>query len=438
MPVELQPVRHIFRPAFSMSENTSRRTLRFWLRAALGCSAVALVWFGLRHRPVEVDVAIVSRGTFEITVDEDGEARIRDPYLISAPLSGRLVRVELEPGDLVAEGQVIASIDPGEPGLLDARTEAESRARVLAAMALQRRAQSQLETSRAEESKAARYYDRDKKRFEAREIASPMLEDAEHLLRVARNEVTAAESAVEIAKFELEQAKAALLHSQNLRSDEGGGVRQFEIRSPIDGVVLRKFQESSTVIPVAGNILEIGDPEDLEIRIDVLSEDAVKIRSGNLVRIEHWGGPRPLEAFVRRVEPSAFTKISALGVDEQRVWVYADFTPAVETPLGPGEFERPNGQYLLGDGYRIEAKIVVSREEGALKVPSGALFRDPATGGWAVYRLLEDKSVFCLVEKLRDNGSETSLGGGIAEDDVVILHPGDRVGSGTPVRRREH
>lgn len=421
-----------------MSEDPSRRPLRLWLRAILGCAALALVWYGFQPRPVEVDVATVSRGTFEITVDEDGEARIRDPYLISAPLSGRLVRVELEPGDLVTQGQVIASIDPGEPGLLDARTEAESQARVLAAMALQRRAQSQLETSRAEESKAARYFDRDKKRFEAGEIAAPMLEDAEHLLRVARNEVTAAESAVEIARFELDQAKAALLHSQNLRSDEGGGERQFEIRSPIDGVVLRKFQESSTVIPVAGSILEIGDPDDLEIRIDVLSEDAVKIRSGNLVRIEHWGGPQHLEAFVRRVEPSAFTKISALGVDEQRVWIFADFAPAAETPLGPGEFDRQNGQHLLGDGYRIEAKIVVSKEEGVLKVPSGALFRDPATGDWAVYRLMNGKSLLCPVEKLQDNGIETSLGAGLAEGDMVILHPGDRVESGTPVRRREH
>lgn len=145
-----------------MSNTPSRRTLRFSLRAALGCTAAALVWAGLRPRPVDVDLATVSRGTFEMTIDEDGEARIRDPYLISAPLSGRLVRVELEPGDLVEEGQIIASIDPGEPSLLDARTEAESQARVFAAMALQRRAQSQLETSRAEELKAARYHERDK------------------------------------------------------------------------------------------------------------------------------------------------------------------------------------------------------------------------------------------------------------------------------------
>lgn len=263
-----------------------------------------------------------------------------------------------------------------------------------------------------------------------------MLEDAEHLLRVARNEVTAAESAVEIAKFELDQAQAALLHSRNLRSEEGGGERQFEIRSPITGVVLRKFQESSTVIPVAGNILEIGDPDDLEIRIDVLSEDAVKIRPGNLVRIEHWGGPQLLEAFVRRVEPSAFTKISALGVDEQRVWVYADFALAAEMAPNPGELGRPSGQQLLGDGYRIEAKIVVSKEEEVLKVPSGALFRDPATGGWAVYRITDDRALYCPVEKLKDNGIETSLGGGLAVGDVVILHPGDRVRNGIRVRKR--
>ncbi len=421
-----------------MNESGPRRILRHWPKAAAVLVLAALGWLGLRPRPVEVDAATAVRGPFEMTVEEDGETRIREPYLISAPLAGRLVRVELEPGDLIAKGQILAAIDPGEPGLLDARTEAESQARVLAATALQRRAESQLETARAEETKAARYCERDRRRFEAGEIAAPMLEDAEHLLRVARNQVSASESAVEIAKFELDQAKAALLYSQNLRADQPGSERQFEIRSPIDGVVLRKFQESSTVIAAAGPILEIGDPDDLEIRIDVLSEDAVKIRPGNPVRLEHWGGPQPLEAFVRRVEPSAFTKVSALGVDEQRVWVYADFAGrddpgAAAVPESPGP---PQGRQLLGDGYRVEAKIVVSKEDEVLKVPSGALFRDPEGGGWTVYRILRGKAAMTPVDRGQDNGIETSVTEGLAEGDLVVLHPGDRVRPGSPVRIR--
>jgi len=419
-----------------MTEPGTRRNRRLWLKIAAVLAVATLVWLGLRPRPVEVDVATVTRGIFELGVEEDGETRIREPYLISAPLSGRLVRVELEPGDLITRDQVLVVIDPGEPGLLDARSEAESQARVLAATALQRRAESHLEAARAEEAKASRYFERDQKRFETGEIAAPMLEDAEHLLRVARHQVSAAESAVEIAKFELDQAKAALLHSQNLRADGTGGERQFEIRSPIEGVVLRKFQESSTVIPVAGPILEIGDPDDLEIRIDVLSEDAVKIRPGNLVRIEHWGGPQPLEAFIRRVEPSAFTKVSALGVDEQRVWVYADFAAGGGTGSASEGPATPRGRQLLGDGYRVEARIVVSREEEALKVPSGALFRDPATSGWAVYRIEKDRAALAAVKRNEDNGIETSIESGLAPGDRVILHPGDRIRPGARVRVR--
>lgn len=418
-----------------MNASPHRLRRHLWKVAAVVVAGL-LIWFGFRPRPVEVDVATVSRGVFELSVEEDGETRIRDPYLITAPLVGRLVRVELEPGDRISAGQVIASIDPGEPGLLDARTEAETEARVLAFEAAHRRALSQLEKAKAEEVKAERYYERDKLREQKGEIAAPMVEDAEHVLRIARSEVAAAGSAVDIAKYELDQAQAALIHSRNLRND-AGGARQFEIRSPIDGVVLRRFQESSTVVPAAESILEIGDPQDLEIRIDVLSEDAVKIRPGNRVLIEHWGGPQPLEALVRRVDPSAFTKVSALGVDEQRVWVYADFAGKDEKDATDAGDVAPSGEMLLGDGYRIEARIIVSREEDVLKVPSGALFRDREQGKWAVYRVMGGQATLTPVERGGDNGIETKVSSGLEAGDRVILHPGDRVENGASVSVRE-
>lgn len=423
-----------------MNESPPSRPRRLLFKGAVVLAVVALLWIGLRPRAVEIDAGTVSRGTFELSVEEDGETRIRDPYLISAPLFGRLLRIELEPGDLVSEGQVIAMIDPGEPGLLDERAEAETEARILAFEAAHRMAVSKLEKARAEEVKASRYYERDKIRKEKGEIAAPMLEDAEHALRIARSDVEAAGSAVEIAKFELDQAKAALLHSRNLRGDATGTTRQFEIRSPIDGVVLRRFKESSMMVPAAESILEVGDPNDLEIRIDVLSEDAVKIRPGNRVRIEHWGGPQPLEALVRRVEPSAFTKVSALGVDEQRVWVYADFSlHGGHESRASGSVEAPPAAdgHLLGDGYRIEARIIVSREEEVLKVPSGALFRNPVDQSWAAYRIEGGKAVFTKVDRGDDNGVETSLRGGLEEGDLVVLHPGERVRPGVSVRVRK-
>lgn len=419
-----------------MKTSTHRIRRHLW-KGAVVAAGVLLLWYGFRPRPVEVDVAPVARGAFEMSVEEDGETRIRDPYLITAPLVGRLVRVELEPGDRISAGQVIASIDPGEPGLLDARAEAETEARVLAFEAAHRRALSQLEKAKAEEVKAARYYERDQLREQKGEIAAPMVEDAEHVLRIARSEVSAAESAVDIAKYELDQAQAALLHSRNLRND-AGGARQFEIRSPINGVVLRRFQESSTLVPAAEAILEVGDPEDLEIRIDVLSEDAVKIHPGNRILIEHWGGPQALEGLVRRVDPSAFTKVSALGVDEQRVWVYGDFAGKDEKAdaANPGEARR-SGEMLLGDGYRIEARIIVSREEDVLKVPSGALFRDREPGKWAAYRVMGGVAELTSVERGGDNGVETRVRSGLDAGDVVILHPGDRIRPGTSVRMRE-
>lgn len=413
-----------------------RKLLRHALRAAAVFAALALLWVGLRPRPVAVEVAAATKGVFELWVEEDGETRIREPYLISAPLGGLLLRVELRPGDPVREGEVVAAIDPEVPGLLDARSEAEAEARVRVFEAMRRRAASQLEAAKAEAEKAQRYLERDRIRHEKGEIAAPMLADTEHALRVARSELASSESAVEIADYELDQAKAALLHSRNLRLDEAGRERQFEIRSPIEGVVVRRFQESSTIIPAAGPILEVGDPRDIEIRIDVLSEDAVKIRPGNPVRLEHWGGGAALEAVVRRVEPSAFTKVSALGVDEQRVWVFADFAEGSGSAAAV-QGELAEGSLLLGDGYRVEARIVVSRREGVLKVPSGTVFRVPGGPGWAVYRIVGERAVLTPVERGADNGIETVVETGLEEGDRVVLHPGERVRDGAKVRTGE-
>jgi len=406
-----------------------------WLLFAL--AAGLLLWLGFRPQPVEVDTARIERGTLRVTVDEDGETRIREPYLISAPLAGRLIRVELEPGDSIVKGQVLAAIDPGEPGLLDVRSQAEAEARLKAAEAALRRAQSQAEIARAEVEKAERYVERDRQRLAEGNITAPLLADTEHALRISRGNETAAQSALDIARFEKEQAQAALLHSREIAEDETAG-RQFEVVSPIDGVVLRRFQESATTIPAAERILEIGNPEDLEIRIDVLSEDAVKIRPGQRVYLENWGGPESLGAHIRRVEPSAFTKVSALGVDEQRVWVFADFDetgPPASSPLNP---EIPSGgRTLLGDGYRVEARVIVWEKDGILKAPSGALFRHGREGDWAVYTVREGRAALTVVTRGRDNGIETEIVAGVTEGEQVVLHPGDRVEDGVTVRKRE-
>ncbi|MBL9153806.1 MAG: HlyD family efflux transporter periplasmic adaptor subunit [Verrucomicrobiales bacterium] len=409
-----------------------------WTAAAL--AAAALIHAGLRDRPVSVDFGIVSRGALTVTVDEDGETRIRDPYLISAPLAGRLLRIELEPGDEVRKDDSLAAIDPGEPGLLDARTAAEAGARVSAAEAAYQRTQSQLEVAKADLDQAQRNHQRNQGLFEQENIAIATLEDSAHALRVATGNLAAAQSTQEIARFDLEQARAALLHSQSLSAPgEPPAGRSFEIRSPIDGVVLRRFQESSTVVPIGERLLEIGNPHDLEVRIDVLSQDAVRIRPGQRVAIEQWGGDQPLTAWVRRVEPSAFTKVSALGVDEQRVWIYADFEEPV--PMQQGTISDPTGSDRnppppLGDAYRVEARVVVWEQPDVIRVPGGALFRDGEN--WAVYRLsATGQAERVTVELGQRNDLEAEVKAGLAPGDRVVLHPGDQVRPGVALRERQ-
>lgn len=395
------------------------RKYLFWILAAAALGVLLI--YAFRPSPLSVDIAEVKRGDLEVTVDEDGVTMIREPYTISIPLAGRLSRVELEPGDHICRGDVLAVIDPGEPALLDARTEAEARARVNAAKANLERMEKELETARADEEQWVRYESRDKERLEMGLISEPILKDTRHRLRVARSNLAAGESALEVARFELDQAEAALIHSRALQEDESAE-RRFVIESPIEGVVLRTFHESSTVLPAGEPVMEIGDLEDLEVRIDVLSQDAVRIEPGQRAIIEHWGGEEEITAFVRRVEPSAFTKVSALGIDEQRVYVFAD----IESQEGVAE--------RLGDGYRVEARVVVWEKEDVLKIPSGALFRDGEA--WAAYKVIKDRARRQVLTIGQNNGIEAEVTEGLEDGDQVVLHPGDRVEEGTLVEGR--
>ena len=223
----------------------------------------------------------------------------------------------------------------------------------------------------------------------------------------------------DIARFELEQARAALMPSRSKESKEKAAADQFDIRSPIRGRVLRVLQESSSVVTPGLNLLEVGDPTDLELEIDVLSSDAVQVRPGQNVIIEHWGGDKPLDGIVRLVEPSAFTKISALGVEEQRVNVIIDITNPVE--------ERPT----LGDGFRVDAKIIVWSSEEVLRVPTSALFQDESQ--WYVFTMRNGQAMRTPVQLGRRNVLQAEVLDGLNADDTVILHPNDQITDGTDV-----
>lgn len=397
-------------------------TKPFWTQRRLvmiglaGLFVLFLV-FAMRPQSQPVDAVTVARGPLLVSIDEEGETRVRDRYVVSSPLAARILRIELEPGDEVkAETSVLVTLKPTAPSLLDARTVAESQARVRAAEASLATAKAQRDQALAE----VRYADADLVRIaklhQESIVSKEQLDEATLRADTRREAQRAAEAATRTAQFQLEVARAAL------RTEGGDNAAPIEIRSPIDGVVLRRLRESEAVVAPGEALLELGSPRDIEIVSDLLSTDAVKIRPGSRVLIEQWGGEKPLEGKVRRVEPSGFTKISALGVEEQRVNVVIDLvSPREEWPT-------------LGDGFRVEVRIVVWENADVLKVPTGALFR--RGDDWAVFIVAAGHAEERRIRLGQRNGFEAEVLEGLAAGDQVVLHPSDQITAGVPVELR--
>ncbi|MCG8458008.1 MAG: HlyD family efflux transporter periplasmic adaptor subunit, partial [Holophagales bacterium] len=354
-----------------------RKRMRQLAFVALGLGLAALLVLALQPRPIPVDLAAVERGALQVTLDEEGETRVRDRYVVSAPFAGRVLRIELEPGDPVRAGDtVLATFEPADPNLLDARSEAQAVARVRSAEANLGRARAEAQRAEADLKFARTDLERIERLRQEQVVAVERLDQAELAAERAEEARRAARFEIETAEHELEVAEAGLLQVTGQGSDEA-----VALTSPIDGVVLRRLRESESVVPAGEALLEVADPARLEIVSDYLSKDAVAIRAGSPVLIEQWGGERPLLGRVRRVEPSGFTKISALGVEEQRVNVIVDF----EDPRAAWE--------ALGDGYRVEVRVVVYECSDCLRVPTSALFRQSKAQGaagssdraWAVF-----------------------------------------------------
>lgn len=388
----------------------------------VGIAIVCGIIYAFLPRPIGVDLARVTQGPLLITVDEDGKTRIKERYVVSSPLEGRLLRIELHPGDKVEAGKtLVSSIEPAEPELLDPRVRAQAEARVKAAEAASKQALSNLERVRAAYGLVKADLDRARKLTQRGIISKQELDSAEHKERSSAEELKAAQFAVQVSRFELELAKAALLRTEPNSIRELGSWR-LDIRAPITGEVLRLFQESATVISAGAQLLELGDPTDLEMEIDVLSSEAVKIKPGAKVIVDHWGGNEPLIGSVRVVEPTAFTKVSALGVEEQRVYVIADFV------------DPPWKLKTLGDSYRVEAHIVIWEGENVLKIPVGALFRHG--DGWAVFLFANSRALLHLIKIGKRNDLEVEVLEGLKEGDLVILYPSDKIKNGVAVAPR--
>ncbi len=387
----------------------------FWTGAAI--LLVVLLVLAFRPTPVPIDTGETWRAPMQVTVRDEGHTRVRDEYIVYAPISGQLQRVSFKPGASVTAGQVVARIQPGEPAFLDARERAVAQAAVRAAEAGLSGARAELERAEAQERFATVDLARIESLRERNLVSAEALDQARLALRTAQATRGTAADNVRVREAELEAARIRLT-----RPPEAGG-EPVAVLAPVSGRVLRVPRESAGVIAAGQEILSLGDPNELEVVVELLTTDAVLVEQGAEVIIEDWSRLRePLAGRVRLVEPYGFRKISALGVEEQRVNVIVDFT-------GP-----PAEWRMLGHGYRVEAAIVTWRADDVIQVPVSALFRD--AGRWALFRIDSGHALLTPVEIGRDNGQAAQVLSGIEPGTPVILYPGQEIEPGTRVEPR--
>lgn len=389
------------------------------LVAGLAVAAVSTV-LALRPTPVPVDVASVARAPLQVAIEETGRTRVKDRYLVSAPVAGRISRQRLEPGDEVKEGDVLAQISPAHAPLLDQRTHAETEARLGAALSAQGQAQAQLARARTAREQAEREAERMRVLVGSGSLPAQTLEEAEFALRLRTDELTSAEFAVKVAGEEVRMARAALDRAGSDAVARGG---HLDVLAPASGRVLTVLQESAGVVQAGTPLLEVGDPAQLEAVVDLLTTDAVQVRPGTPAEIIGWGGEQPIPARVVEIEPSAFTRPSALGVEEQRVNVIL-------------ALDEPREQWVaLGDGYHVEARIILWSAPDVAQVPLGAAFR--RGGGWAAYMLEGGRARLRDVEVGHRGETGIEIVAGLQPGENVIVHPGDRVQDGVRVEPAE-
>ena len=379
----------------------------------------SLVW-GFWPRPVLVETATVSRAPLTVMIEEEGRTRVIDRYVISAPVDGVACRVDLNVGDSIDQGQVLLSISPLESQVLDPRSRAQAEARVAAANAALLAAKDEAEAAKA----SADFYTTEVKRLRTLAkrsvISREALDRAEMQALSANASLRSAGHAVDVAQYEREAAEAVLQYSAGAVSGEPA--ERVPVRSPISGKILKIPHECEGPVRTGEALFEVGDPSLLEVEVDVLSADAVKIKPGTKVLFDRWGGEQVLEGVVRTIEPVGFTKVSALGVEEQRVLVIVDF-------ISPADLWQ-----RLGDGYHVEAQFVLWHEDNVLQVPASSLFR--ADNGWAVFVVDAGRTTRRAVKVGQRNGLHAQIVENLEQGEIVINHPADDIEEGLRVKKR--
>lgn len=392
-----------------------KRILNTILLLLVAAVVVGLLTMWLRPTPAQVDVAAASREPMTVTVDGEGKTRVRDRYVVAAPVAGRLRRIALRRGDALTSGQLIAQIDPLPLSPLDPRQRAEAVARVNAAEDAKREIDRMVQRNKATYDQARRELERSENLARNGVISNQELERAQTAVSTGLREYEATLSRAESAAHEVEIARAALVAGNQSQT-----AASVKVHAPTAGRVLRVVEESERVVIAGAPLVEMSNPANLEVVIELLSTDAVKVSPGARVFIEAWGGSEALEARVRLIEPSAFTKVSALGIEEQRVNVIADLTA-------------PSS--VLGDGYRVEGRIVVWHSETVLQVPVSALFRSGDV--WSLFVVESGRANLRTVEVGERTSLAAEIKSGVEADEQVIVHPANEITDGTRVEPRE-
>ena len=400
--------------------NAKLRRSIFWFAILLFILAGLLIAF--RPQPISVDLIKVEQGPLIVTVEEEGETRIKDVYMLSAPVTGNMLRIDAEVGDdVIAAQTLVAQIKPIDPEFLDVRSEEEAQAAIKAAEASLSLAEAQLVEAESEFEFATTELERANRLIQQQVIPERELDNANREFKTKRAVVNTAKAALRTRQYELAQAKAHLISPASSQLNDKD-CECVNILSPITGKILQVLHESEGVVSMGTSLVEIGDPTNLEIVVDFLSSDAVRIQPGQRVIIEQWGGEVDLQGTVRKIEPFGFTKTSSLGIDEQRVYVIIDLTDPKEL------WQR------LGHGYQIEARVVLWENPNVKKVPLTSLFRD--SDSWAVFVERENRAKLQHVKIGQRNGLEAEIVDGLSENSQVILHPSNQIEDGVLIKPR--